>query len=769
MIRNVFACLVHESPECVADLVRNLRFLNPSSTVLLYNGSQDPGLLQSGFRFERYGAIVHPSPKPMTWGRLHEFALDCMRFALANIPCDALTIVDSDQLAVRHGYSERLGAAVASHGRAGLFSNAPEVLPPSSQMGPAPVAFQELELWRPFLRRFPDGERKFPHWSFWPSTVFTADAARDLTHLFDSDAELQHILSRSRIWATEEIVLPTLTALLGYEIAPKPASGDFVKYRAAYRPEDIETAIVRDDVYWVHPVARRYEDPIRARIRKFFADYDRFDPRADALEAKQPDGMLLSFPILERMRKIEGWLDDEEADLLIATATRAVDLLPSGFPVVEAGSFCGRSTVVLASVIKSLRSHSVVYAIDSHDGRVGALDQGLKTFGPTLDRFRSNISENGLGDVVETIQARPADATWNRPIGFLLIDGLHDYPSVARDFHHFESWIVPGGYAVFHDYADYFPGVRSFVNELMAENRYRKVAVAKSLIVLRKEVSRDPVAEADVSPAAVAPESCAAPATLVEQPSPPNSIRRQPFVSCIMPTADRRAFIPQAIRYFLRQDYRPCELIVVDDGLDSVADLIPNHESIRYIRLPDRRSMGAKHNLACEVSRGDVIVHMDDDDWNAPWRVSYQVDELSRHSSQSLCGLSRVLFYQPMEERAWEYIYPMNGRPWVYGATFCYRKRFWEQHRIPDMNEGADTTYVWNLDGADVFALENHRFLVATVHANNTSPKRTNTSGWQSRSSLDIRGVVDKDGWSFYEKMRSFNNLDGSDRDAGFT
>jgi len=26
------------------------------------------------------------------------------------------------------------------------------------------------------------------------------------------------------------------------------------------------------------------------------------------------------------------------------------------------------------------------------------------------------------------------------------------------------------------------------------------------------------------------------------------------------------------------------------------------------------------------------------------------------------------------------------------------------------MNEGADTTYVWNLNGAEVLALEDHRF-----------------------------------------------------------
>ena len=107
--RNVYACLVHESQECVIDLVRNLRHLDPESTVLLYNGGKDEALLDHNFPFADYGAVVHPKPRPMEWGRLHDFALDCMEFALERIPFDALTIVDSDQLAARPGYSEYLG------------------------------------------------------------------------------------------------------------------------------------------------------------------------------------------------------------------------------------------------------------------------------------------------------------------------------------------------------------------------------------------------------------------------------------------------------------------------------------------------------------------------------------------------------------------------------------------------------------------------------------------------------------------------------------
>ena len=44
-VRNVFAVLVHERPDCVVDLVRNLRHLDPGSQVLLYNGGRN-GLLK---------------------------------------------------------------------------------------------------------------------------------------------------------------------------------------------------------------------------------------------------------------------------------------------------------------------------------------------------------------------------------------------------------------------------------------------------------------------------------------------------------------------------------------------------------------------------------------------------------------------------------------------------------------------------------------------------------------------------------------------------
>ena len=82
-----------------------------------------------------------------------------------------------------------------------------------------------------------------------------------------------------------------------------------------------------------------------------------------------------------------------------------------------------------------------------------------------------------------------------------------------------------------------------------------------------------------------------------------------PMVSCIMPTKDRRKFIPNAIEYFLKQTYKNKELIIIDDGLDKVEDLIPDNKIIKYIYLDIEQSIGAKRNYANSIASGDIIMH----------------------------------------------------------------------------------------------------------------------------------------------------------------
>jgi hypothetical protein len=513
-LRNVYACLVHESQECVVDLVRNLRCLDPDSTILLYNGGADGSLLQPRSCFDKLGARIHPHPRPIEAGNVYQFALDCMQFAGDELGFDLLTIVDSDQLSLQSGWSDAVAqqlarsvidspanASPAEYGGVGLLGQgiggkAPERLPPQTRVTPAIGAWQELALWRPLLRRFTDGESQFPRWIAWPSAVFTAPAARELCAWVARDEELRKIVQQSRVWAKEQVVFPTLTALLGFKVVPCPGSSDFIKYQVKYDQEQTRAALENEQVFWMHPVPRRYDDVTRKAVRSHFDQYRRaasLPARPSSRAAISPANDQIRRPILEQMRNIEGWLTAAEADLLISLAQQALTDCPHVSAVVEVGSYCGKATTVLGGVVRAVRATARVWAIDPHDGFVGAHDHGLERVAkPTLDLLQQNIERAQLSPFVEIVQGRAQDVPWSEPVCLLLIDGLHDYPSVLRDFTHFESFLVDGGLVAFHDYADYFPGVPAFVDELSASGRYQTVARARSLIALRKLPSRPP-------------------------------------------------------------------------------------------------------------------------------------------------------------------------------------------------------------------------------------------------------------------------------------
>ncbi len=77
-----------------------------------------------------------------------------------------------------------------------------------------------------------------------------------------------------------------------------------------------------------------------------------------------------------------------------------------------------------------------------------------------------------------------------------------------------------------------------------------------------------------------------------------------PLISCILPTANRRRFVPQAIRLFLAQDYPNKELVILDDGAESAADLVPDDPQVRAgaLHLAERQAYPGQE--AQRVRRG---------------------------------------------------------------------------------------------------------------------------------------------------------------------
>jgi glycosyltransferase involved in cell wall biosynthesis len=219
-----------------------------------------------------------------------------------------------------------------------------------------------------------------------------------------------------------------------------------------------------------------------------------------------------------------------------------------------------------------------------------------------------------------------------------------------------------------------------------------------------------------------------------------------------MPTRDRPHFVCQAARYFLRQDYPKKQLVVVDDGERAIGDLLPEDDRIRYVRLERRTSLGAKRNVACEATTGDIIAHFDDADWMAPDRLRRQVAELYR-SESDICGLSPLRYFNLTTGESFLYRNPRRER-WVAPSTLVYRRSTWSQRRFPELEVGDTEAFVSSFDTDRIHCLDAPDLYVALLHPGNQTPVDVRSRGWQ-RTSIDDVGrliLVDRE---FYVRLRN--------------
>ncbi|MES1249506.1 MAG: glycosyltransferase family 2 protein, partial [Chitinophaga rupis] len=228
------------------------------------------------------------------------------------------------------------------------------------------------------------------------------------------------------------------------------------------------------------------------------------------------------------------------------------------------------------------------------------------------------------------------------------------------------------------------------------------------------------------------------------------TVAEQPLVSCLMPTYNRRWFIPRAIAYFLRQDYSNKELIIIDDGEDCIRDLVPvDKPGIRYYRLDTKINLGAKLNRACRLAKGGILVNWDDDDWYAPWRLRYQVDSLLRAGAE-VCGINQLLYYDLRSQSGFLYSYPADQRVWLLGSSLCFTRARWEGGVFAEIDVGMDGLFVWATRSERVLPLSDNRFAVHMIHDRNVSPKKTEGLWWHSHSVEEIRAIMGND-YVFYK------------------
>lgn len=175
---------------------------------------------------------------------------------------------------------------------------------------------------------------------------------------------------------------------------------------------------------------------------------------------------------------IRGWLHNREATFLFQLAST----VSGGLPIVEIGSFRGKSTIAIALGSKH-GGNSPVYAVDPQLPFVDAA--GEKFDGPKdKSQFFRNVTETGVGDLVYVVNLSSAQtaAIWDRELGMVFIDG--DHREVSNDFRLWDSHLGVRGLMVFHDTT--WAEIGKTARDIEESVAYERAGKVRSTLALRK-------------------------------------------------------------------------------------------------------------------------------------------------------------------------------------------------------------------------------------------------------------------------------------------
>ena len=111
------------------------------------------------------------------------------------------------------------------------------------------------------------------------------------------------------------------------------------------------------------------------------------------------------------------------------------------------------------------------------------------------------------------------------------------------------------------------------------------------------------------------------------------------LISVVIPVYNRANQLANAVESVFSQEYRPIEVIIVDDGsTDHTRDMAEalhrgNPREISVIRSTDNRGPGAARELGRMRAKGEYLQYLDSDDLLAPRKFIRQVEEMQRSAA----------------------------------------------------------------------------------------------------------------------------------------
>jgi MMP 1-O-methyltransferase len=160
-------------------------------------------------------------------------------------------------------------------------------------------------------------------------------------------------------------------------------------------------------------------------------------------------------------RNIKGFMEEKEAQRLYELVLQVA----GKGPLLEIGSYCGKSAYIIGSACKL--KNSILYSIDHHRGSEEQ-QPGEEYFDPdlldtfscntnkridTFPYFRQTLALAGLEHTVIPIVSASVAAgrMWQTKLAMIFIDGGHSFDAAYTDYCTWSPHLLPDGLLVFHD------------------------------------------------------------------------------------------------------------------------------------------------------------------------------------------------------------------------------------------------------------------------------------------------------------------------------
>ena len=287
-----FAILVHENKELVKQLIENVRYYCPNSTMVLYNGGDDPTLCDG------LGIPVCPSSRKLERGWTTIYFLEVMEWLEdLGMDYDYFINIDSDALFIKKGYEEFIQTEMKDTDYMGVLLRIPE-----DDWYIGEELKKDINRWKklfnvnPFYGVFNVGQ------------VISRSVVKAL---LDSKRKqkLKKALLKTISFGTDEVFFVNMAKELGFRLKKYPNKDDnrIIRYRPYFTIEEMIYDLNKSESNGLcHPVIRDQSDPVRKLILSIEHDYNTKQYRSKEYPwYENQEEISVSLPITSEFGKLE--------------------------------------------------------------------------------------------------------------------------------------------------------------------------------------------------------------------------------------------------------------------------------------------------------------------------------------------------------------------------------------------------------------------------------------------------------------------------------